>query len=110
MMFRGERAKRYRQFERQFRLCSKEEQLSTIIKLIFAYSEDVFISKKAHHDVIEDPSLKTLAQMSHNYSGYGNSAQAYAKVAQRTAVSDFTLSSLPEPPGLLSVSFALSPN
>ncbi|MCL1890710.1 MAG: hypothetical protein FWG00_01595 [Coriobacteriia bacterium] len=108
MMFRGERGKRYREFERQFRLCNDDEQLEIIVKLIFAYSEDVFISKKINPAALMDSNLKTLARMNHNYSGFGSSDYAYKKDVQLAAVRDFSIANLPKPPGLLLKSYALS--
>lgn len=102
MAFRSEKAKRYRAFERQLSLLNESDQLQAFVKLIFAYSEDVFISKSISDRVIRDERLAQLARMNHNYFGLGDSLESYKKAALETALNDFAINNLPEPPALLS--------
>lgn len=107
IMFRGEKAKRYRGFEKQLKNRSKEDQLEAIVKLIFAYSEEVFISKKIDPTVLANSDLKALACINQNYEGYGNSCAAFNREALMAAIRDFSLNNLPKPPLLLSKAYAI---
>lgn len=107
MAFRSEKAKRYRTFERQFNNLDESDKLQTMVKLIFAYSEDVFISKRVSGTVLHDECLAQLARMNHNYFGFGDSMEACKRTALNAALRDFAISNLPEPPRLLSEEYAL---
>lgn len=102
MAFRSEKAKRYRAFERQLNSLSENDQLQAFVKLIFAYSEDVFISKTISDHIIHDQHLAQLARMNHNYLGLGDLPEGYKRVVLETALNDFSIDNLPEPPALLS--------
>ncbi len=107
MMFRGKKAKRYREFERQFSALDESEKLQAIVKLIFAYSEDVLISPMINQDAIEDENLIRLARMNFAYEGFGDSYSSYKRVTVETALRDYTISNLPNPPELLSREYAI---
>ena len=107
LIFRAEKANRYRSFERQLRSLDDNSQLLAILKLIFAYSEDVIISKHLSEDTIHNDALSALAQMNHNYYGFGNTIDDYKATAQEKAVYDFAIDNLPEPPNLLSASYSI---
>lgn len=108
IMFRSEKAKRYREFERQFRRLEEDARLLAIVKLAFAYSEDVLLSKQLPKQVLSNEALKALAKMNHCYFGFGNSMDEYNKAAFRSALSDFAINNMPEPPNLLLERFSLS--
>lgn len=107
MLFRGEGAKRYREFERQFRALNEADKLQTVVKLVFAYSEDVLISPRIGDAILRDENLVRLAQMNSIYQGFGDSLDAYKCVAARTACQEYAIGNLPNPPELLSKEYAL---
>lgn len=107
IVFRNEKAKRYREFERQFRGLEENDKLLALVKLIFAYSEDVLLSKLLPSTVLSNESLKTLVKMSHNYFGFGNSIEEYKKAAYQSALTDFAINNMPDPPNLLLERFSL---
>lgn len=108
MLFRGENAKRYREFERQFRALSEADKLQAVVKLVFAYSEDVLISPSIGDAVLKDEGLVRLARMNSAYQGFGDSFDAYKRVAAETALREYAIDDLPNPPELLSEKHALN--
>lgn len=109
MAFRNEKAKRFRAFERQLKSLDESEKLQAIVKLIFAYSEDVFISKQLPSSILHDERLKHLASMNTIYFGLGDSDASYRKVILNTALQDFAINNLPDPPELLSEESSIKP-
>lgn len=107
LAFRSEKAKRYRELERQLRTLGDAGVLQTFVKLIFAYSEDVFISKRISGEVLEDANLRALARMDSAYGVVPNRAGNCRIPVIKTAQSEYALDNLPEPPRLLSPEFAL---
>lgn len=108
MLFRGEGAKRYREFERQFRALDEADKLQAVVKLVFAYSEDVLISPRIGDVVLKDENLVRLAQMNSTYQGFGDSFDAYKCAVAKTACQEYAIDDLPSPPELLSKEYALS--
>ena len=108
MLFRGESAKRYREFERQFRTLDEASKLQSVVKLVFAYSEDVLISPRVGDTVLKDESLVRLARMNSTYQGFGDSFSSYNRAAAETALREYAINALPNPPELLSKEYALS--
>lgn len=107
LAFRSKKANRYRGFEKQLRSLSVDQILQAMIKLIFAYSEDVLISKRISSKALHDDNLVALSRMNHNYLCFGDSPENFKRVAIETALSEFAINNLPEPPALLSEEFAL---
>lgn len=108
LAFRDERAKRYRQFERQLNNLSDEQQLHAILKLVIAYSEDVMFSKHIPETVIRDEGLAALARMNHNYFGFGDSTIDCKNTVIAQALEDFAIDNLPDPPNLLLEDFSIT--
>lgn len=108
LIFRNEKAKRYRSFERRLRALDDEAQLLAIVKLVFAYSEDVLVSKLLPKEVLQNESLTALVQMSDNYIGLGNSFDDCNSAALAQALQDYAIENLPNPPNLLSERYAIS--
>lgn len=108
MLFRSESAKRYRAFEKQFRALDEADKLQTVVKLVFAYSEDVLISPRIGDAVLKDENLVRLARMNSAYQGFGDSFDAYKRAATKTARREYAIDNLPNPPELLSKKYALS--
>ncbi|MEE0197139.1 MAG: hypothetical protein UEJ46_00050 [Eggerthellaceae bacterium] len=107
LMFRSENANRYRKFEQQFRSLSEQAKLLSTVKLVFAYSEDVLLSKKLPQSVLKNEELTYLARMNHNYFGFANSPNDYKKHIYETALEDYAINNLPDPPNLLLEEYAL---
>lgn len=107
LAFRSKEAKRYRRFERQFRGVSEEEKLATIVKLVFAYSEDVLLSKQLSRAVLENSSLAELARRGRAYFGFADNFEDYERTAHEASLVDFAISSLPTPPNLLLEKYSL---
>lgn len=107
LAFRSEKANRYRDFEKQLRMFSEDQILQSIVKLIFAYSEDVLLSRKISPKALNDDNLAVLSRMNHNYFGFGDSPEEYRRITLKTALSEFAIDNLPEPPALLSEDFSL---
>lgn len=107
MVFRSEKAKRYRTFEKQFRALDENDKLQSFVKLIFTYSEDVLISKLIPNSVLRDEQLSRLAHMNQKYFGAGDSLKTYVRTALETALNEFAINHLPEPPSLLSESLSI---
>lgn len=108
MLFRGENAKRYREFERQFRALDEAGKLQAVVKLVFAYSEDVLISPRVSDEVLKDEGLVRLARMNSVYQGFGESFDAYKHAAAEAALREYAIDNLPNPPELLSKEYALN--
>ena len=108
MLFRGENAKRYREFERQFRALDETAKLQAVVKLVFAYSEDVLISPRIGDAVLCDENLVRLSRMNSTYQGFGDSFNAYKRAAAEAALQEYAIDNLPNPPELLSGKHALS--
>ncbi len=108
LMFRNKSAKRYRTFERQFNALDDTGKLQTVVKLVFAYSEDVLISPRIDSAVMKDGNLVCLARMNSVYHGFGDSFDAYKRAAAQTALREYAIDELPNPPELLSRDFALN--
>ncbi len=107
LMFRSEAAKRYRVFEKQLNALSEAERLQGIVKLIFAYSEDVLISPKIDSSALEDRNLARLARMNSVYQGFGETHDACNRTAATAALREYAIDNLPSPPNLLSRKYAL---
>lgn len=108
LLFRSEKAKRYREFERQFNALSEAEKLQSIVKLVFAYSEDVLISPGIGAGVLKDENLISLARMNSIYLGFGESSDDYKRTTATAAMQDYAIDNLPNPPELLSREYALA--
>lgn len=108
MLFRGEKAKRYREFERQFRALDETAKLQAVVKLVFAYSEDVLISPRIGDTILCNETLARLARMNSAYQGFGDSFNAYKRAAAEAALQEYAIDKLPNPPALLSKEYALS--
>lgn len=108
MLFRGEGAKRYRKFEGQFRSLDKAAKLQAIVKLVFAYSEDVLISPRIEDAVLKDEGLARLTRMNSAYQGFADSFGAYKRAAAETALLEYAINNLPNPPEFLAKKYALS--
>lgn len=108
LLFRSEKVKRYREFERQFNALSEAEKLQSIVKLVFAYSEDVLISPGIGAGVLKDENLVSLARMNSIYLGFGESFDDYKRTTATTAMQDYAIDNLPNPPELLSKEYALA--
>lgn len=63
---------------------SEDQILQSIVKLIFAYSEDVLISRKISPKAINDDNLAVLSRMNHNYFGFGDSPEEYRRITLKT--------------------------
>ena len=101
------RGKKVRELERRFSALDESKKLQAIVKLIFAYSGDVLISPMISQDAIEDENLIRLARMNFAYEGFGDSYRSYKRVTAETALRDYTISNLPDPPELLSREYAI---
>lgn len=110
LVFRSEKAKRYRTFERQFNALSEDEKLQSIVKLVFAYSEDALISPRIDANAMNDENLIALAKMNSAYLGFAESYDGYKRAATTTAMQDYAIDRLPNPPELLSAKYALAQN
>lgn len=108
LVFRDERAKRYRSFEQQLRKLDKESQLLAILKIAFAYSEDVIISKWIPEGVLQDEALKQLARMNRGYIHSEIAPGVFDRSVLRRATHDFAVNNLPDPPNLLLSSYSIS--
>lgn len=106
-VFRRADANRYRDFEAQLAKLTDAEALLAIIKIIFAYSEDVYLSKAVKDRVACSEELKALAAMENKYSGFGESYAAYRKAVEKASMQDFAIKNLPKPPALLSREYAV---
>ena len=112
---RGDESERTRQGRfvvlRQFCLylnLDEASKLQSVVKLVFAYSEDVLISPRVGDAVLKDESLVRLARMNSTYQGYGDSFSSYNRAAAETALREYAINALPNPPELLSKEYALS--
>lgn len=111
LMFRRSNAKRYRQFEKQFRARTEDEKLEAVVKLIFAYSDDMLLSKGIRSDVIENDSLRSLAVMNHNYLSIPSEPECSIEgEGKKNARMDFALDNLPRVPNLLLSEYAIRKN
>ena len=108
IMFRHEKAKRYRSFERRLREMEEPDILQTVVKLIFTYSEDVFLNKSLDTDVLNDDNLQALAHMDDSYIGVMFSEEELRRNAHAASLQDYALDRLPDPPALLSDSYAIA--
>lgn len=108
LVFRSGKAKRYRKFERQFNALDEAEKLQSIVKLAFAYSEDILISPGIDKSALDDKNLIALAKMNSAYLGFAESFSDYKRTVTTTAMQDFAIDSLPNPPELLSSKYALA--
>ena len=110
LLFRNRRTRRYDAFERQLKEMPENEVLTSIVKLAFAYSEEVYCSPNVEHEVMDHPGLVTLARMNIDQLtlfAIGESREkAIRNVAQQGA-SAYAIRGLPEVPPLLSAEFAL---
>lgn len=91
MLFKSEGAKRHRAFEKQFRALDEADKLQTVVKLVFAYSEDVLISPRIGGAVLKDENLVRLAQMNSAYQGFGDTFDAYKCASPRRLVGNMRL-------------------
>lgn len=107
IMFRRENAKRYRAFEGQFRSLSSDEKLEAIVKLIFAYSEDVVISKKVDLDIMKSESLREIARLNNTYIHFNIDEPLRSTMVRESALYDFTISRMPAVPNLLLPEYAI---
>lgn len=112
MMFVADGEKRYRNFYKQFKKSSPEDQLSAINYIIFAYSENVFLNPKVQNDMKQNKrfmeicgqSTEILAEMTpltiHNYD-------ISSEALLSKAIKEFSLSKRHEIPNLLSREYAI---
>jgi hypothetical protein len=107
IIFRNEKTKRYRGFERQLKRLPESEQLQAVLKIIFAYSEDVLISKNIPDKVKNDLNLISLTKMNSMYLAFNCDIDEYPNEALRSALRDYAVDNLPNPPHLLSEEYAL---
>ncbi len=107
LVFASSCAKQYGAFARQLRSLSDNDALEAIVKIIFAYSEDVLISKRLSESVLKDPSLRQLARMNSAYVLLFHSFEGNVANAIRAALEDYSISALPDVPNLLSEQYSL---
>jgi hypothetical protein len=107
LAFRNRDAKRYREFEKQLRLRSEREQLQAVLKLIFAYSDDIIVSKKLSEECFSNESLQSLVCMNPDYIHFTNDISEALGSLRQQACSDFAIDNLPDPPELLSSEYAI---
>lgn len=84
--------------------------MQSIVKLVFAYSEDALISPRIDANALNDENLIALAKMNSAYLGFAESYDGYKRAATTTAMQDYSIDRLPNPPGLLSAKYALAQN
>lgn len=66
MFVHNKDASRYRKFYKEFRKMNEEEKLEIINFLIFAYSENFFLSPYLPHDILDNKELNDIAKLSSN--------------------------------------------
>lgn len=67
----------------------------------------MLISKLIPNSVLRDEQLSRLAHMNQKYFGAGDSLKTYVRTALETALNEFAINHLPEPPSLLSESLSI---
>lgn len=108
LVFRNKEAKRYRAFEKQMRAASEREQLQAILKMLFAYSDDVLLSKRIPNEFLNNKALRDLARMNHGYLHLTNEEKGAKLKILEKARSDFAIENLPDPPELLMPNYAIA--
>jgi hypothetical protein len=97
MMFIDKKDARYRQFMRQFKSLSLEDQLALINYMIFLYSEDFFLSVSLDEEIVNDEKLKSVSgSLGFGLIGSGGSAIDALK-------ENYSLSGFKDIPSLLSL-------
>ena len=66
------------------------------------------ISPRVGDAVLKDESLARLARMNPTYQGFGDPFSAYNRAVTETALREYAINALPNPPELLSKEYALS--
>jgi ribosomal protein S14 len=110
LVFRDSAAKRCREFVREFRGLSTDEKQIALLKLIFANSEEVYLSKRLPQSVFEDVELRKLARMNNVYAPRDMIGDFNMQGQLERAQKDFALDNLPTPPNLLSEAYAVHPS
>ena len=71
LCFYHKRDKLYRNLRHQFNSASKENVLQFLNYMIFAYTENYFISKSIKHEIENNENLQKLSQESNGIPGLG---------------------------------------
>lgn len=95
---------------REFRGLSTDEKQIALLKLIFANSEEVYLSKRLPQSVFEDVELRKLARMNNVYAPRDMIGAFDMQRQLERAQKDFALDNLPIPPNLLSEAYAVHPS
>ena len=112
MLFAEDGEKRYRNFYKQFKKLSPEDQLAAVNYIVFAYTENVFLNSKLQNEMKENKQFielcgqgtEILAQITpstmHNYD-------VPSEALLSKAIKEFSLSKRHEIPNLLSREYAI---
>lgn len=102
LMFVEEGRKRYRKFIKQFNRLSQEDQLATINFMVFAYTENVYLSAKIADKLHTNEAFMDVCRITADYT-----AEILLGDPLTTAVKGFSLSKRNDIPNLLNKEYAL---
>lgn len=102
MTFIDARDKRYKSFYKKIKALSFEDQLATINFIIFAYSENVFISKKLDTSIFESKNFRNICK-----TGASNE-RGWSYYLLAKAIQDYDLSLRSTIPNLLSEKYSIN--
>lgn len=102
LLFAEQGKKRYRKFFRQFNRLSKEDQLAAINFIIFAYTENVYLSTKIADELQSNEVFMDICRTTADYTAVALLGDPLA-----AAIKGFSLSRRKDIPNLLSEEYAI---
>ncbi len=105
--FHDSRVKRFNRFKAKLGSLELSERLLAVEKVIFAYSEEPYLSKSLPENVVQDEGLKRLAKMNSVY--VNNPLMGGTGEARKIdlACREYAISNLPDAPNLFDANFAI---
>lgn len=107
LMFHEKSFKRFRNLERDFEERSLADKLSTVLKIILAYSDEFFLSPKLPESVLRMQGLVALTRRNDIYA-YNPLASLGMRGQIEQACNEFAIDGLPDPPNLLLKEYSLT--
>lgn len=109
LLFYSKQAKRYREFRKEFQALDRQTKLKVVTQMLFAYTEEIYISKQIDEVTLEDPSLVSAASMNIDYIAFASMFDKSSKSPIQIACEEYSVDALPDVPSLLGEEYAITP-
>ena len=105
--FHGAKAKRFKGLSRQLSSLNRDDRLCAILKLMLAYSEEVYFSPAINSEALESDAMKKIMAMNIDENAYIFATGARRQTLIQVAANRYAIQILPDIPNLLAPMYAL---